>query len=101
MKTLVVHAFRHAITAKLYHRDVPQEELAFITKHSLMKTVSVLQDYYLHKRPDRARVKQSRALELYRPGLSCRISGVEVQKEKSQLLLNHFEEHERINSLHW
>jgi integrase len=63
------HAFRHTIATELYHRDVPQEEVALITGHSLSKKVPVLQDYYLHKRPDRIRVKQARALELYRPSV--------------------------------
>ncbi|MBB5879650.1 integrase [Xanthomonas arboricola] len=63
------HAFRHTIATELYHRDVPQEEGALITGHSLNKKVPVLQDYYLHKRPDRIRVKQARALELYRPSV--------------------------------
>ncbi|XQA66820.1 hypothetical protein ACM9XC_05615 [Xanthomonas sacchari] len=63
------HAFRQTIATELYHRDVPQEEVALITGHSLSKKVLVLQDYYLHKRPDQIRVKQARALELYRPSV--------------------------------
>jgi integrase len=68
-KGIGFHAFRHTIATELYHLDVPQEEIALITGHSLSKKVPVLQDYYLHKRPDRIRVKQARALELYLPSV--------------------------------
>ena len=66
-KGVAFHAFRHTPATDLDNQGVPAEEVALITGHSVSKRVPVLQATYYHRKAEAVRVRQSRALALYRP----------------------------------
>ncbi|MBS0224743.1 MAG: site-specific integrase [Proteobacteria bacterium] len=61
------HAFRHTLATELENLEVREETIALITGHSVSKKVPVLQDAYIHKKPDRIRVRQTEALAKFKP----------------------------------
>lgn len=68
-KGLGYHAFRHTLATELDGQGVREEDVALITGHSVSKKVPVLQDAYYHKKPDNIRLRQKKALDLYRPSV--------------------------------
>jgi len=66
-KGVAFHAFRHTLATDLDNQGVPAEEVALITGHSVSKRVPVLQANYYHRKADAVRLRQSKALALYRP----------------------------------
>ena len=54
---------------ELHHQNVPDEDIALITGHSVSKRVPVLHEAYFHKKPAVMRRKQIETLEKYRPAV--------------------------------
>lgn len=77
------HAFRQTLSTDLHHLGVPEEHIALLTGHSLVKKAPVLHETYFHKKPLIARAKQLAALEQYRPA-AC-IPSYEKGQFKKQL----------------
>lgn len=63
------HAFRHTLATDLDNQGIRPEEVALITGHSVSKRVPVLQDNYYHRKPETVRLRQARALALYKPAV--------------------------------
>lgn len=63
------HAFRHTLATDLDNQGMREEEVALITGHSVSKRVPVLQDNYYHRKPETVRLRQARALALYKPAV--------------------------------
>jgi len=61
------HAFRHTLATDLDHKGIRVEDVALITGHSLNKKVPVLQDAYLHTKPEAVRSRQQGALNQFKP----------------------------------
>ena len=71
-KGIGFHAFRHTLATELDVNDVPEDRIALITGHALLKPnhSPVLRKHYLHKRSRGQQVSQINALNKFQPPIT-------------------------------
>lgn len=72
-KGLGFHGFRHTLATDLDQQGVRVEDVALLTGHSVSKRVPVLQDHYIHKKPEHIRARQQATLAVYQPSVTVPI----------------------------
>ncbi|WP_248842359.1 site-specific integrase [Xanthomonas euvesicatoria] len=66
-KGIGFHGFRHTLATELHAAGITPQDIALLTGHSLVKSVPVLQDHYIHKSSGNVMQRQLAALLLYQP----------------------------------
>ncbi|MFC3567797.1 integrase [Xanthomonas dyei] len=81
-KGIGFHGFRCILATELHAAGITARDIALLTGHSLIKSVPVLQDHYIHKSSGNVMQRQLAALSLYQPSVQLPVYQRGQFKEK-------------------